>query len=268
MAAIGKHGVTTETPNNIMLGAGTFHKNFGWNPETKKWEGVCIGATNGGGKVNITGEYLDIELDGALVLVKGLTVKQGGTASMEVNLAEITGDNIKMATNFKQAEISDAEGYDLFIDKPDIDEGDYTDGFAFVGKTAKGKNIIIIFESSLCKEAMELEGKNKEATVLKLKMDAYAENEGDLDTLPVKIYYPATEIKIAITIDPSGYDFDGGTYAIVKGTTWGEFATTYGLEIENTRITAQSGSAIYLLDSNSDAVNTSDVIVAGNYHWT
>lgn len=190
MSAIGKHGVTTETPNNIMLGAGTFHKNFGWDAASKAWKGTCIGATSGGGKVNITGEYLDIELDGALVLVKGLTVKQGGTASMEVNVAEITGDNIKMATNFKKADDSDAEGYDLFIDKPDIDEGDYTDGFAFVGKTAKGKNIIIIFESSLCKEAMELEGKNKEATVLKLKMDAYAENEGDLDTLPVKIYYP------------------------------------------------------------------------------
>lgn len=191
--SIGKHGVTTNTAKNILLGAGTFHKGFGWDASGKKWTGTCIGATNGGGKVTIAGEYLDLELDGALVNVKGLTVKQGGKASMEVNVAEITGDNIKMATNFKKAENSDAEGYDLFVDKPNIEEGDYTDGFAYVGKTANGaKDIIIIFESALCKEAFELEGKNKEQSVLKLNMECYAKNEGDLDTLPIKIYYPTT----------------------------------------------------------------------------
>ena len=189
MASIGKHGVTTETPKNILLGAGTFHK--GLTFASGKWEGTCIGATSGGGKVAIEGEYLDLDIDGALVLFKGQTVKQGGKASMEVSVAELSGDNIKMATNFKQSE-SDAEGYDMFVDKPNIDEGDYVDNFAFVGKTANGaKDIVIIFESALCKSAFELEGKNKEQSVLKLVMEAYAENDGDLDTLPVKIYYPS-----------------------------------------------------------------------------
>lgn len=188
MASIGRHGITAETPKNILLGAGTFHK--GLKFADGAWTGTCIGATSGGGKVSIEGEYLDIELDGALVLVKGLTVKQGGKASMEVSMAELSGDNIKMATNFKQGD-SDADGYDMFVDKPNIEEGDYIDNFGFVGKTANGaKDIIIIFESSLCKSAFELEGKNKEASVLKLVLDAYAENAGDLDTLPVKIYYP------------------------------------------------------------------------------
>ena len=184
----GKHGITAETPKNILLGAGTYHK--GLKFASGKWEGTCIGATSGGGKVSIEGEYLDLDLDGALVLVKGLTVKQGGKASMEVSLAELSGDNIKMATNFAKGE-SDAEGYDMFTDKATIDEGDYVENFAFVGKTANGKkDIIIIFEYALCKSAFELEGKNKEQSVLKLVMEAYAENGGNLDTLPVKIYYP------------------------------------------------------------------------------
>lgn len=187
--SIGKHGVTAETPKNILLGAGTFHKGLKFT--NGKWEGACIGATSGGGKVSIVGEYKDLDIDGALVLFKGQTVKQGGKASMEVSVAELSGDNIKMATNFKLGE-SDAEGYDMFVDKPNIDEGDYVDDFAFVGKTANGaKDIIIIFESSLCKSAFEVEGKNKEQSVLKLVMEAYAENDGDLDTLPVKIYYPS-----------------------------------------------------------------------------
>ena len=60
---IGKHGITTETPKNILLGAGTFHKNFAWNSSEKKWEGTCIGSTSGGGKVSISGEYLDLDID-------------------------------------------------------------------------------------------------------------------------------------------------------------------------------------------------------------
>lgn len=188
MATIGKHGITATTPDDILLGAGTYLK--GLKFEGGQWTGTVIGATKGGGKVSIAGEYLDIELDGALVLVKGLTVKQGGKASIEANMAEITGDNIKLATNFKQGE-SDAEGYDMFVDKANIEEGDYVENFGFVGKTANGKkDIIIIFESALCKSAMELEPKAKENSVLKVVLDAYAENQGDLDTLPVKIYYP------------------------------------------------------------------------------
>lgn len=186
---IGKHGITTTTPENIPLGAGTFHKNFTWNSAEKKWEGACVGATSGGGKISIQGEYLPIELDGAHVLVKGLTVKMGGAASMEVNMAELSADNLQIATHFKKGE-SDAEGYDLYIDKADLEEGDYVENFAFVGRTAKGKNIIVIFEYALCTEAFELEGKNKENSVIKVKLDAYAENGGDLDTLPIKIYYP------------------------------------------------------------------------------
>ena len=190
MSVMGKHGITESTPTNILLGAGTFHT--GLKFASGEWTGTCVGATSGGGKVSIEGEYLDIELDGALVLVKGLTVKQGGKASMEVSMAELSGATIKMATNFKEGE-SDAEGYAMYVDKPNIEAGDYLDNFGYVGKTADGsKKLIIIFESALCKSAFEVEGKNKENSVLKLVLDAYAKNEGELDTLPVKIYYPNT----------------------------------------------------------------------------
>ena len=190
MAVMGNHGVSTTTPENILLGAGTYHKGLKWNAATSSWDGTFIGATSGGGKVSVEGEYLDIELDGALVLVKGLTVKQGGKASIEVNMAELSSDNIKITTNFKLGE-TDADGYNMLVDKPNIEEGDYIENFGFVGKTANGKkDIIIIFEYALCKSAFELEPKNKENSVLKVVLDAYAENAGNLDTLPVKIYYP------------------------------------------------------------------------------
>ena len=192
MAVMGKHGVSTATPENILLGAGTIHKNLKF--EGSKWSGDIIGATSGGNKVTISGEIFDIELDGALVKVKGLAVKQGGTASMEVNFAELNAEILKKASLFAEG-TSDASGYTMLIDKADINEGDYVENFGFVGKTANGKkDIVVIFENGLCTSGLELEGKNKENSVIKMTIEAYANNEGDLDTLPVKIYYPETAV--------------------------------------------------------------------------
>ena len=188
MGVMGKHGVSETTPQNILLGAGTIHKNLKW--ESNKWTGEIIGATSGGNKLSIKGEFKDIELDGALVKVKGLTVKQGGTASMEVNFAEVSPEILKMAS-LMEAGTSNATGYTMLQDKANIVEGDYVENFGFVGETADGsKQIIVIFENALCTSGLEIEGKNKENAVMKLTMEAYANNSGGLDTLPVKVYYP------------------------------------------------------------------------------
>ena len=87
---------------------------------------------------------------------------------------------------------SEAEGYTMIQTKADITEGDYVDNFAFVGKTANGKkDIIVILDSALCTSGLKIEAKNKENSVVKLTMEAYAENEGNLDRVPARIYYPS-----------------------------------------------------------------------------
>ena len=188
MSAIGKHGVTAATPENILLGAGTYHRNLKF--ENGAWTGEILGATNGGGKIAITGEFLPLEVDGMLVKTKGMVVKQGGTVTAEVNFAEISTAVMQMATLFENGE-SDAEGFTMLKDKAQIAEGDYVENFGFVGYTANNqKQIIFIMENALCTSGMELETKPKEQAVVKLTLEAYANNAGDLDTLPVKIYYP------------------------------------------------------------------------------
>lgn len=190
MAIFGKHGITANTPGSILLGAGTYHKNLKF--ETNKWTGDCIGATSGGGKISIVGEFLDMELDGALVKAKGLTVKQGGTASMEINFVELSTDMLKVTTLFEEGE-SDANGFTMLKDKAHIEEGDYIENFGFVGMTADGsKQIVVIFDYALCTSGLEVEGKNKEKSVIKATLEACAAIDGDLDTLPVRIYYPET----------------------------------------------------------------------------
>lgn len=190
MATMGKHGITATTPQNVLFGAGTYHKNLKF--ESGQWKGDVIGATNGGGKMTLQGEYTDIEVDGAMVKVKGLTVKTGGTATMEINMAELSTDVLKIGGLMEEVTQTDVAGYKMLRDKAHIEEGDYLENFGFVGQTADGtKNIIVIFEQALCTSGLEIEAKNKEGSVIKLTIEAYADNADDLDTLPVKIYYPA-----------------------------------------------------------------------------
>lgn len=186
MSVTGKHGISATTPGNILLGAGTIHKNLKFTEGA--WTGEIIGATSGGNSVEIKGEIKDIELDGALVKVKGLAVMQGGTATMEVNFAELSTDVIKMGMIGEEG-TSDAEGYTMIQTKANISEGDYVDNFAFIGKTVNDeKDIVVIFESALCTSGLKIEGKPKENTIIKLTMEAYAENAGNLDRVPARIY--------------------------------------------------------------------------------
>lgn len=188
MGILGKHGISATTPSNILLGAGTYHKNLTF--ASGSWSGDILGATSGGGKIAIAGELMDLEVDGALVKVKGFTVKQGGTATAEVNFVELSADILKMGGLLADG-TSDAEGFKMLEDKAHITDGDYVENFGFVGMTADGtKPIVVIFDWAICTSGLEVEAKNKEQTVVKLTLEACADIGGDLDKLPVRIYYP------------------------------------------------------------------------------
>lgn len=193
MVKAGKTGVSTDTPKNILFGAGTIHKGLKYDATTKKWnyEDSIIGATSGGSKISIVPEFTDVEADGALVLVKGLKVKTGETASMEINLLELTEEIIKNAVIGKMGVSEDAT-YNLIESKADLEEGDYFDNIAFVGKKLDGKNIIVILDNALCTSGLEAEGKNKEGAVGKYTFECHADLDSELDSLPYHIYYPKT----------------------------------------------------------------------------
>lgn len=194
----GRNGITADTPKRILFGAGTIHKGLqytagsgsgGWN-----FEASLVGATNGGSKLSIVPEFYDVPIDGANVVVAGLKVKTGETATMDVNFAELSEDIIKAATIGKTGTSTDAT-YNLIESKADIVEGDYWENVAFVGKTLEGKNIIAILENALITSGMETEGKAKESAVGAYTFTCHADGEADsFDILPWKIYYPKESV--------------------------------------------------------------------------
>lgn len=195
MSKEGKNGVTADTPKNIAFGAGTIHKGLKYTagqsggPGSWNYSESLVGATSGGSKLSIIPEITKVEVDGALVPAKGLTVKTGEAATMEINLIELTEDIIKASTIGKDGTSADSN-YSVIVPKADIEEGDYWENIAFVGKTMDGKNIIAILENALCTSGFEQEGKNKEGTIGKYTFESHAELTSDLDTLPWAIYYP------------------------------------------------------------------------------
>jgi hypothetical protein len=195
MSKEGKTGVSANTPKNIMFGAGTIHKGLKYTSNAWNFDSTIVGATSGGSKLSIVPEITNIEVDGALVKAKGLTVKTGETASMEINFIELTKDIIKTATIGADGTSDDATNYDVIESKANIATGDYWENIAFVGKTLEGKNIIAIMDNALCTSGFEQEGKNKEGAVGKYTFECHADLTSDLDKLPWHIYYPkASEI--------------------------------------------------------------------------
>lgn len=190
----GRNGVTSNTPKNVLFGAGTIHKGLKYEGTEWNFAATCIGATNGGSKLSIVPELTDVPVDGANVLVKGLKVKTGETATMEINMAELTEELIKSATLAKYGTSEDAT-FNLIAPKADIEEGDYFENIAFVGVTLEGKKVIAILENALCTSGFEQEGKSKEGAVGKYTFTCHADLEAEnLDTLPWKIYYPKPKV--------------------------------------------------------------------------
>lgn len=193
MAKEGKNGVTADTPKKVLFGAGTIHKNLKYTDGSWNFAASIVGATSGGSKLEIIPEITELEIDGALVPVKGLThQKTGEAATMEVNFIELTDDVMKAAL-IAQAGTSEDTNYTALESKASIEAGDYWDNIAFVGKDLNGGNIIAILPNALCTSGLSLEGKNKDASKPAVKFVCTADTSGDLDTLPWKIYRPTTE---------------------------------------------------------------------------
>lgn len=187
------HGITEGTPKEILLGAGAYYKNLKYAEETG-WEGTILGATQGGGKVTITPEYLTIEADGATVKVKGLEKKVGEVANMEINLLEIKESHLVEVLHMEEDKTKSVPGYKVYKSKRDIGDDDYFENIAFVGTLTSGEQVIIIFENGIIEGALELEPKNKEVSVFTATVECTASFEqDDLEHLPYYIYYPQAQ---------------------------------------------------------------------------
>lgn len=191
-----KHGITSETIKNMILGAGVIYKNLTYTATgTPGWSGMVLGATSGGIKFNYESQWLDVEVDGATVLVKGVSKqKVGESATLEGQMTELTEDVLVNALHLVKGTSEDTD-YVKYVTKENITEDDYLENISYVGTLSNGTNVIIIMPNAICTEAFEIETKNATQTTFAVKFECTADLEKDqLNKLDLQIYYPATTV--------------------------------------------------------------------------
>ena len=185
-------GISEKTPKEILLGAGTIHKNFKLTSGKWNFDESIIGATSGGNKLSIKRETITVEPDGAMVKVKGLEFKTGETAQLDVNLLEINKENVKLLTGAVEVTDTTFTGYDELVSKAQIQEGDYLENFAYVGRRTDGTPIIVIFDNALCTSGIDIDAKNKENSTFPATFECYANLSDSPDKLPWHILIPTS----------------------------------------------------------------------------
>lgn len=186
-----KSGVTANTPKRVLFGAGVYADGLPWGsvPTPEEVAAGLIGATNGGGKLTIKPNLIDLELDGVLVKCRGLTQKAGEEAYIETNMAEISPAFMARSVIGKASTTEDGK-FDVIDSKSKLEDSDYYTGFGFIGQLLDGRAFMAIFKSALCTEGLEIEAKNAEQITVPATVTCYSDTaEGaDLEKLPYRLY--------------------------------------------------------------------------------
>jgi hypothetical protein len=198
MGKEGKTGVNKNTPQNVLFGAGTIHKNLKYENNAWNYADTCVGATNGGSSLNITPELYNVPVDGANVAIKQLVQKVGETATLEINFAELKKELIIASTIAEESEESEDTTMTVIQPKPELLEDDFWENIAFVGKTLDNRPIIAILDNPLCTSGLPVSGTTRESATITATFTCHADidDDDDLEVLPWRIYYPKTKEEI------------------------------------------------------------------------
>lgn len=182
------HGITTQTVQNFMIGAGAVYVNFELPDER------ILGATSGGNSFSIEQDVREAEPDGRPGPVKGMRDVVEVRPRMSVSLMEMTRDNFLLAIAGSSATPypdETAATHDLITRNRQLNiDTDYIQNIALVGKV-KGTDqpAVFIIENGLQDENIELGTEDREEAVLEVTFTGHFDPE-TMDQEPWRILWP------------------------------------------------------------------------------
>lgn len=191
-------GYNAETPKHYLLDAGAVYRNLTYT-SVGGWIGELLGATADGSTLTIEPEYREIEVDGPKVATRGGRALERASATLEVNVKEITAENYRLSLNGTIRDATEDEaptGYKVIESKITIDDEDYDDNIAFVG-TISGSDepFIAILENTFVVSSTETEHTDDGEAVLTMEFQASATAEDvAANRLPWKILFPKQRV--------------------------------------------------------------------------
>jgi len=189
---VAKHGVSTDTPDRLLIDAGAVYTATDGNagdPDVAGG-GTLLGATRGGSVFEVNRTIRRMDPDGAKGPVKGFRRVEEVVATLTVNLLEITEENLLKALPGSP----DLSGSTHIVKGAEIDDDDYIGSVAIVG-TITGfdgttKPIICRLLNVLVDGPFSVPMSPKDEAVVSMVFTAHFA-DSDLDTEPWEIEYPS-----------------------------------------------------------------------------
>lgn len=207
-------GITNKTPKHLQLDAGAFFIGFEVGTDTyasAKAAGKCLGATQGGGSFTAKPTLRQIDVDGAVGRVKGLTDIETWEVSMSATLLETTVDNIKaalvaaVATKGTGTEVSGngiPTNYTQIKGKAGISDEDYISDITWIGcLSGSTEPIIIQIKNALNEDGLNLSFAPKSEGKVALNLYSYnslEDFESDEVNPAFYIYIPDVEEALSV----------------------------------------------------------------------
>lgn len=181
---------TSTGPNKdvIPFGAGTFNYGVTISAEgTLTSEGTIFGATKGGGKVSIKPNLVPLEYDSRNVKAVGDYVKAGEEATMEAPFTELLAADV---AKYLIGTVTDKTTAKIVESSEMVADSHYITGLAYIGRSASGKKLIVVFDNAICTSGLEIEGKKAEQGAPTVTFECLAGADATEDKLPWHIIWP------------------------------------------------------------------------------
>jgi len=124
---VGLTGLSTETPNRLVIDAGKITAGF-TDPDNP---GIDVGATRGGSRFNLEREIREIPVDGVMGPTMGLRRRSRVLATIETNAMEVFPNNIERFV--AGADVDDGDPDFTVITGGPVEDGDYVVNLALIG---------------------------------------------------------------------------------------------------------------------------------------
>lgn len=193
--ALAKTGFTKDTPLHYLIDAAVVYLNL--KLEDGQFMGTLAGATSGGVTVAVENTYRDIETDGTShTRVKGQKVLESAVATATTNMKEITAETIKRSLNGELKTESTPtiapEGYKIVTSKRFVEEEDYIENIAIVGRmSGSPQPIIAILDNVIVNNGIQMATEDNNEAVIEQIYEAHATHEQlENEEFPWRFLFP------------------------------------------------------------------------------
>lgn len=192
--------LSAQSFSEVLFGAGTWRENMVLDESTGKLtaQGDIIGVTDGGGKFSVKPNLVPLSIDQSSVAREGAYVKDGETATMEVNPTQLRAVDVNRAV---VGEAADGTGCKIIKSSEAITTGHYYKGFGFVGRTATGAPVVVFFKTALCTSGLEVSPKKSAQGTPTVTWECVADIDSGSNTLPYTIIWPSGASAAAASVE-------------------------------------------------------------------